>query len=96
MNGQQMRNILFLLLFLIVATTFWRMLETTEPENPITLRELVEEINAGNIKDITVDGNVLIVTRRNGRSHVARKGSEQGVVETLRQFGAESDKLQGR
>ena len=94
MNGTQMRNILFLLLFLIIATTFWRVLGSSEPEDPIALQELVNEINAGNIKEITVDDNVLTVTRRNGRSHVARKGSEQGVVETLRDLGAEPDKLQ--
>jgi len=94
MNGTQMRNILFLLLFLIIATTFWRVIGTTEPENPISLQTLVEEINAGNIKEITVDDDVLTVMRRDGRARVARKGSEQGVVETLRNLGAEADKLQ--
>ena len=94
MNGQQMRNILFLLLFLIVATTFWRVLNSSEPENPMALQELIVEINAGNIKEITVDGDLLTVTRHNGRQHVARKGSEEGVVETLRNLGAEPDKLQ--
>ncbi len=89
-----MRNILFLLLFLIIATTFWRVIGTSEPENPISLQSLVEEINAGNIKEITVDDDVLTVKRRNGRDHIARKGSEQGVVETLRDLGAEPDKLQ--
>ena len=72
MNGTQMRNILFLLLFLIIATTFWRVMGTTEPENPISLQTLVEEINAGNIKEITVDDDVLTVTRRNGRARCPR------------------------
>ncbi|MGB0386501.1 MAG: ATP-dependent zinc metalloprotease FtsH [Ardenticatenaceae bacterium] len=94
MNGRQMRNILFLLLFLIVATTFWRTSTQTPPQDPITLQELVKDINDGNINEIVVDGNELIVTGRNGRPHVARKGSEQGVAETLRQLGAEPDKLQ--
>lgn len=89
-----MRNILFLLLFLIVATTFWRVFNEQVPENTIPLSMLVDEINEGTIKKIEVDGDTLHVERRNGNISTARKGEEQGVVETLLDLGVKPDKLQ--
>ena len=74
MDGQTMRNFLFLLIFLIVMTSFWRLLGENAPENPLSLHVLVEELNAGSITQIEVDGNNLLVETRNGSQKVARKG----------------------
>ncbi|MBA3530477.1 MAG: ATP-dependent zinc metalloprotease FtsH [Ardenticatenales bacterium] len=94
MSGRWMRNSLVFFVFLIVVVSLWRFVDDSSPEEPMSLNDLVQQINAGQIEKIEVDGDILIVERKNGSEAVTRKGTEQGVVETLRALGATPEALQ--
>jgi cell division protease FtsH len=89
-----MRNTLILLLVLAVALFFWRLLAPGDTQAELTLSELVSHVNAGEVTSIQVEGNALHVTLVNGGERLARKGTEQGVTETLRNLGATQAALQ--
>jgi cell division protease FtsH len=93
MSGRWMRNALIILIFMIAVASFWRFVGQSSPENEISLTELVNRVNAGQVTKIEVDSDVLYVTQQNNGRYMARKGPEQGVAETLRALGASPDEL---
>ncbi|MDQ4077666.1 MAG: ATP-dependent zinc metalloprotease FtsH [Chloroflexota bacterium] len=81
------------MVFAVLIASFWRFVSNDGDDNPVTLTQLVEQINAGQIEAIQVSGDTLYVTRQNGSDAVARKGTEQDVAATLIDLGANPDQL---
>ncbi len=94
MGGRLLRNVLIFMVLAVIIASFWRFVSGDSNEESRSLNELVGQINVGQVKEIEVDGDVLHVTRRNDSTFIARKGSEQGVAETLVALGVDPTRLE--
>src|SRR3989338_6084235 len=82
----------FLILFslMVVYSLIARQFEQAQG---ITLSELVEKINAGEIAEIAVIDSSLDIKLKSGERLKAEKELESGLSETLRNYGVEQEKL---
>lgn len=64
-----------------------------ESAKQITLGDLAKDITAGQVKEVTVNGNDLKIAFNDGSSAVSKKETENGVVETLRNLGVSSTSI---
>lgn len=77
----------------LIAIAFSFLLDTgTEPEN-LTITQLVNRINAGEITKITVRGNDLDIELKDGSKAVAKKEFELGLSETFKNYGLKTSAL---
>lgn len=82
-------------LILMIAVFFALFSSGTPTKGMLTLSELVQKINAGEVNTILVEGNTLTVTLKDGTLAEARKEFETGLSETLRNYGVETSALSG-
>lgn len=84
--------VLVVLLGLSIIFSFFIQVGT-KPEN-LTLNQLAQKINAGEVKEITVSGNDLNILLNNDSRALAQKESESGIIETLKNLGVREEALQ--
>ncbi|MGB3073656.1 MAG: ATP-dependent zinc metalloprotease FtsH [Candidatus Moraniibacteriota bacterium] len=89
-----MKNIgLVVFLFLMLSGI---MILYSSPEKrsaDVSLSALVTQINAGEIKEIVVTGNVLEIVKQDGSKEKASKESESSFTETLANYQIDKDKF---
>lgn len=89
------KNILWAILTLIViALLFSLFVGPPASSQTLSLNQLVDKINAGQIVKIVVNGNDLAVTLKDGTAAVSKKESELGISETLKNLGVNPQALQ--
>ncbi len=89
------KNFFGVLVFLVLlALVFSLFLTPSIQENNLTINQLVQKIDAGQVKSIVVHGDTLQVTLTDGAKAVSQKEAETGVVETLKNYGVEQNALQ--
>src|SRR5258705_12290142 len=89
------KNILWALgALLIVSLIFSIAIDSTKPAAELSLNQLVQKINHGEVTSILVQGNDLTIALKDGTNAVAKKESEAGLTETLKNYGVESAALQ--
>ncbi len=59
----------------------------------LSLNQLVDKINAGQVKQIKVNGNDLSITLTDGSQAIAEKETENGISETLKNLNVSSTAL---
>lgn len=84
--------VLVVLLGLSIIFSFFIQVGT-KPEN-LTLNQLAQKVNAGEVKEITVSGNDLNILLNNDFRALAQKESESGIIETLKNLGVREEALQ--
>lgn len=84
---------LVILIFLVVSGIL--ILYSTPAQKPvdITLSDLVNQINEGQVKKITVEGNKLQIEKNDGTKEKANKESESALTESLSNYGVDKEKL---
>lgn len=88
------KYILIVFVILLSATSLVVLLELqSQPETLVSLSEIVEKINKGEVKNIEVKGDSLEVTLTNDEINLSKKEPGVSVFETLVNLGAEEDKL---
>src|SRR5690348_16648705 len=89
------KNILWAVVTLIVISLLFSLFagSGSQPQN-VSLNQLVTDINAGNVKQIKVNGNELDITKKDGTAEIAQKETESGVSETLKNLGVNDQALQ--
>ena len=88
-------NIIWAVITLMVLTfAFSFLIRPQEEITALSINELVSRINDEQVSKITVNGNDLEIILADGAKATARKESEAGLSETLRNFGADEFALQ--
>lgn len=97
-NNSRLKNIgLGVLVVLIMFSVIGLFSSPLEKRQDVSLSRIVAEVNKGNVKDMQVDGEQLIVTRKDNESEklVAQRELGTSVTETFRNLGVAQDKLSG-
>jgi len=79
---------------LIISVVFSAFLETQAPPTKLSLNQLADKVNSGDVTSIAVQGDDLAVTLKDGSKAVSKKEAETGISETLKNFGVDPAALQ--
>ncbi len=93
MNALLKNFIIVILVFLAISAIFTLVSSPFEDKKVLSLTQLVEEINQGKIKSITVSGNDMQITYQDDSKVNARKETESSLSESLINYGVSQDKL---
>jgi len=89
-----MRNaLIYLLITAAAAAFFYNLFAQQEPPPTITINNVAEEISAGRVKQVVVDGNDLHIEHFDGSRVDSRKEEGVGAVEMLTGLGVSQEKL---
>ena len=90
------KNLVFvLLIFLVISGVFTLFSGPFEKEKELSLTKLVEEINQGKVKKITVSGNELEVIFSDDTKFKSMKETESALSQSLINYGVDKEKLAG-
>jgi cell division protease FtsH len=88
------KNFVFILLiFLIISSVFALFAQPSKKEANVSLTQLIEKINQGQVKEITISGQELSVLYQDGKKAKSRKAPETDLHKTLTNWGANEEKL---
>ena len=85
---------LVILLFLIISGILVLYSAPTQKPVEVSLNGLVNQINAGEVKQITVDSDQLTIMLNNGTQEKAIKEAGSSLTDTLNNYGTDKGKLQ--
>jgi len=90
------KNILLVIGILFAVAFVFSLIAETNQANVknLSIDQVVKMINAGEIKNITVSGNNLQIVLNDNSKAVSQKESEAGLIETLHNYGVDSQALQ--
>ena len=90
-----LKNISFILLFFLIFVGIAILAQSKNATiEDITLNTVVQEINEEKVKELTVDGNELLITlHEDNKKQRTHKEREAGLSETLTNLGVDKDKL---
>jgi len=83
------------LIFLVISSIFALFSRPFEEKKELSLTQLVEEINQGKIKEITVSGNNLEIIYQDETKAVSTKEPETALSQSLINYGVDKEKLRG-
>lgn len=78
---------------IIISVVFAEITGTTKEVKKITLSELSSQIEAGEVKKISVSGDAIEATLQDDSLVETRKEGEAGLTQTLKNFGVSDEKL---
>lgn len=82
------KNFLWAILFLIFTSAiFSAIFVPAQPPGKLSLNQLAEKINNGDVAAIKVEGNDLKIKLTDGKEMTSKKETELGLTETLRNLG---------
>jgi len=88
------KNFLYILLiFLLISTVFTLFFNPFDQGQEISLTKLVEDINEGRVKKLTVEGSEIDVLYNDDSIAETRKETESSLTESLINFGVELEKI---
>jgi cell division protease FtsH len=90
------KNIMWAVVTLIVISILFSLfIGTSKPSPSISLNDLANDINAGKVQQVTVSGNDLAVTMKDGSMATSQKEAETGISQTLKNLGVNDQAIQG-
>lgn len=84
----------FVLLFVVILYGYQLIVGGGKPAT-VALSQLSQDVNSGLVKNITVEGDKLTITKKDNTTVVSKKEKETGVVETLKNYGVSTSTLAG-
>ena len=81
------------LVFMLLLGAYSIFLESFQAAPEISLSDLVKKINAGEVGEIKVNGDELMVALRDNSSFAAKKESESSLLQTLVNYGVSKEAL---
>jgi len=89
------KNILWAVVTLIVIALLFSLFATpAKAPTQLSLNTLVTDINAGSVQKISVSGDELDITMKDGSAAISQKEDESGVTDTLKNLGVDPTALQ--
>ncbi|GAI58914.1 unnamed protein product, partial [marine sediment metagenome] len=89
-----LKNLLIAFLALLtIAGLFTLLSSPAEKPEEISLSQLVEQINQGQVSTIVIKGNQLEIELKDGTKEKATKEKEASLTESLKNYGLDSAKL---
>ncbi len=89
-----LKNLVFvLLIFLTISGIFALFSQPLEKEKELSITKLVQEINQGNIKKITIEGSELFIVYKDDSKAKSRKEAETALAESLINYGVNKENL---
>jgi cell division protease FtsH len=85
---------ILILLFLLISGIFVLYGSPQKAPASISLSDLTQQVNDGKVKEIEVNANDLKVTLNDGTIEKTNKETDSGIVETLKNYGVDSNKIQ--
>jgi len=85
---------LVVIFFILIAGLLAAFSQRPEAPKTITLSQLVADINAGNVKDITATDNTLAITYGDNAAATAQKETDSSLSQTLVNLGADKTSLE--
>ena len=82
-----------LLVFLAISAVFTLFFQPGETIKQISLSQVVESINRGEVKKITVSGNELLIVQQDGQKYAATKETDAPLSQSLANYGADKEKI---
>ncbi len=82
-----------ILLFLLISGIMILYQSPTPKPADVSLSQLAEQLNAGQVKQITVNKNDLAIDLKDGKTEKATKESEASLTDSLSNYGVDKDKL---
>ena len=82
-----------MIIMIILATAYSLITENTKKHEEISISQLVKEINSGNVKTISITGEGLEITFKDGTIKTSKKEVESSLSQTLVNYGVAQDKL---
>ncbi len=90
-----LKNIsLVVLIFLLISSIFVLYNSPQKPPKKISLSQLAQQVNNDEVKEIKVNANELKIILKDKTVEKTTKETTSGIVETLKNYGVESQKLQ--
>ncbi|HEY4524055.1 MAG TPA: ATP-dependent zinc metalloprotease FtsH [Candidatus Paceibacterota bacterium] len=84
-------NILWSIAILIfIAVMFSFIFENTGTSETLSLDQLATKINAGEVQSISVNGSILTIQLKDGKTATSKKEAEAGITETLHNYGVDT------
>ncbi|MBU0546756.1 MAG: ATP-dependent zinc metalloprotease FtsH [Patescibacteria group bacterium] len=84
--------IIFLVL-LIISGVFSLFSPTSEIEKNLTITDLVQKINQGDVKKIVVSGDDLLISYQNDTNAISHKETETSLSQSLINYGVDKEQL---
>jgi len=86
---------LIILIFLLISSVFTLLNpDSLKQEKEITLSQIAQEINSnGNIKEISISENDLLILYENGDKAISRKEADSSLTQSLINYGVSQDKI---
>lgn len=85
--------LLFFIVFLLLASVFSAFSGSKTNSEKVGLETLVSQIKAGEVDSITVIGNKINISLRDGRQEVAQKESSESLMALLTNFQIDQEKI---
>jgi len=87
------KNIVFILLIFLIISGVFTLLQSSEKEKELAITQLIEEINQGKIRKITVTDSELEVLYQDDTKARSRKETETALSQSLINYGVDKEKL---
>jgi len=84
---------IILIVFLVLSGIFTLFSSPFEEKTEMSLSQVVEKINKGEIKNIVVSGNELEITLQEDKKAFSNKETESALSESLINYGVDQEKL---
>ena len=86
---------IYIILIDALGTVLLTLARPSVPQDELSLKSLADEIEAGNIAEMSVKENDLTITRTDGSQALSRKEADISILKTLREMGVSEEALSG-
>ncbi len=87
--------IIILLIFLVISSIFVLFSDLIEEKDELSFSQVVEKINQGQVKKITVTGNQLEIIYQDDESAFSLKEEDTALSQSLLNYGLSQERLKG-
>jgi cell division protease FtsH len=96
MNGKKLRNsLIYVLLIMALGAFLFSSLSgrNSNVSDTVSIARVATLVGQGNVREIVINDDQLVVTQRNGDRLASRKEMNVSLVETLRSLGVTSEQI---